>query len=324
MIAAGRGAALTRQLLAFGRRQALDPTIVDINHVVGDIERMTRRLVGDAITVSYELDPDLGLVLADESQLEQIILNLAINASDAMPSGGSLVISTQNVELRSLPEALDLEPGEYVRLAVTDTGHGMNVATVARALEPFFTTKADAHGTGLGLAMVAGVVAQLGGGVRIISEPDVGTTVSVSFPRAYVDAADRSHGDPEHVPRGSERILLVEDESVIRRLLTEILSDLGYVVTAADSGEGAIAEFGASRFDAVVTDWMMPGMTGRALVDRLAELGSKLPVLFVSGYAPGRVIEKPGGDESFLQKPFTCDELAHQLRDLLDRTGVVA
>jgi two-component system, cell cycle sensor histidine kinase and response regulator CckA len=321
--AADRGSALTRQLLAFSRRQVLEPTTLDLNRIVRDMQRMLGRMIGADVALSIDLEPELGAVLADHAQLEQVLANLALNARDAMPSGGRLSISTRNVELKSAVESLDLEPGKYVRLSVTDTGHGMDAATVARALEPFFTTKPESHGTGLGLAMVHGIVTQSGGGLRILSEPGEGTTVSISFPRAPAGAAELPVGvQAPPATGGPERVLLVEDEVAVRRLLGEMLSELGYDVVAADCGAAAIERFAEGSFDVVVTDFIMPGMTGRELVDRLANLGADPLVLFVSGYAPDSGLENARGRESFLQKPFTSDELARRLRILLDSASV--
>jgi two-component system, cell cycle sensor histidine kinase and response regulator CckA len=303
----------------------LEPTTQDLNQIVRDMQRMLGRMIGADVALSIDLEPELGAVLADHAQLEQVLANLALNARDAMPFGGRLSISTRNVELKSAAEVLDLEPGKYVRLSVNDTGHGMDAATVARALEPFFTTKSESHGTGLGLAMVHGIVTQSGGGLRILSEPGEGTTISISFPRASVGAAEppvEVQAPPAH--GGRERVLLVEDEVAVRRLLSEMLSVLGYDVVAADCGAAAIECSAEGSFDVIVSDFIMPGMTGRELVDRLTQLGADPLVLFVSGYAPDSVLESTRSRESFLQKPFTSDELARRVRALLDSVSVAA
>jgi hypothetical protein len=324
--ATSRGAALTRQLLAFSRRQVLEPTIVDLNRIVTDMERMLGRMIGEDIALSIDLEPELDCVLADQAQIEQVVANLVVNARDAMPQGGHLSISTRNVELRTAAEALDLARGPYVRLAVTDSGFGMDATTVARALEPFFSTKDESHGTGLGLAMVDGIVAQSGGGVRIISEPGVGTTIAINLPRAdgAATAVDPLRTLEAPGRGGTERILLVEDEPAVRRLLAEMLSEIGYRVTAADCAASALECFADGEFDLLITDFIMPGMTGRQLVDALAEAGKSPLALFVSGYAPEGSIEEAHGREGYLQKPFGSEELAERVRGLLDLPEIVA
>ena len=307
--AAERAAALTRQLLAFSRRQALAPVDLDLNEVVRELERMLGRLIGDDVLLRVELAPTPLHVRADRSQLEQVVLNLVVNARDAMPRGGTIVVSTAPFD--------DGAGGRWVRLEVSDTGCGMDEATAARAFEPFFTTKGDDRGTGLGLATVHGIATQSGGRVRLRTAPGRGATISIELPAVAAPSATRAWPETERrTAPGGGRVLLVEDDAVVRRLLESMLAELGYDVAAAGDGAAALALGGA--FDLVVTDHMLPGMTGPELVERLGP--SAPPVLYVSGYAPAAA-DAPGpagGRAGFLQKPFGVDELARAARELLD------
>jgi two-component system cell cycle sensor histidine kinase/response regulator CckA len=322
--ATDRASALTHQLIAFSKGLTLELTVLDVNDVVRAMEQMLGRVLGDDLEVSIDLEPELWPVRADAGQLEQVVANLALNARDAMPEGGRLSIRTQNVKLNGDAASLDLEPGQYVRLSVTDTGIGMDDATVARAFEPFFTMKDEASGSGLGLAMVHGIVAQSGGTVRIESEPGRGATVVVHLPRVEAMVAERPAA-PERIAAttgGTERILVVEDDPAVRRLCVKVLELLGYHVTEADRGSTAIEAVTTAEepFDIIVTDFVMPGMTGRQLVDHLVTLGASPPTLFMSGYAPGSDADALGTGDSaaFLQKPFASAELARRVRGLLD------
>jgi PAS domain S-box-containing protein len=325
--AARRAAALTRQLLAFSRRQVLQPRVLDLNTVVADVEKMMRRLISENIQIVTAPAPGLGNVRADAGQLEQVLMNLAINARDAMPSGGRLVIETANVELdetyaRVNPEA---RPGPHVVLAVSDTGHGMDARTMARIFEPFFTTKDEGKGTGLGLATVYGIVRQSGGTVNVYSEPGHGTTFKVYLPR--VDAeGEADAAAPLAAPvGGSETILLVEDADALRLLVRELLEDAGYSILDAEAPDKALALIASTPgpIHLVLTDMVMPRMSGQEFAARLATLRPAARVVFMSGYSDQAVAEQgtlsPGA--LFLQKPFTMDALMRTVRRALDAEG---
>ncbi|MDE3024328.1 MAG: PAS domain S-box protein, partial [Acidobacteriota bacterium] len=258
VLAAERAASLTRQLLAFSRRQVIQPVVLDLNAVVQDTQRMLARMVGDDVEMSLALDPSLRYVLADAAQLEQVLANLLVNARDAMPSGGRVTITTENVLMNGDAASLDLTPGPYVRLCIEDTGIGMDEETVAHAFEPFFTTKGDGDGSGLGLSTVHGIVAQSGGGIRIESAPGAGTRVCIHLPAVEGDLRPaRETSGTTRVRGGAERILLAEDDPVIRRLLKRELERLGYAVTTAADATEALAAGAGARFDLLVTDFML-------------------------------------------------------------------
>ena len=322
MMAAGqRSKALTRQLLAFSRRQVLRPEVLDLNSLVREFEKMLRRLIGEDIELILDLAPDIGPVLADPGQLEQVLLNLAVNARDAMPRGGRLQIGTIEEAL-----AADLSPehprtkGErYVSLVVTDSGSGIDRAIIGRIFDPFFTTKEVGRGTGLGLSTVYGIVQQSGGHISVQSEPGHGTTFRVFLPRTQATGESRSARPPELVPHGAgEQILLVEDDEVLRRLVSTILSRLGYRVTVAANGGEALllVEQQGLRPDLLVTDIVMPILGGPELVARLHTRFPSLRALYMSGYADDEI--RASGmlrdDAPFIQKPFTIADLARTLR----------
>jgi signal transduction histidine kinase/ActR/RegA family two-component response regulator len=322
---AGHAAALTRQLLAFSRRQVVQPRIVDVNEAVERVERIVSRLIGEDVTITVALDPAAGRVLVDPAQLEQVLLNLAVNARDAMPRGGRLTIRTGSADPAKADASrpLGLAPGWYVTLAMTDTGVGMDAATRTRIFEPFFTTKTLGKGTGLGLATVHGIVAQAGGQVAVESEPGEGATFTVYLPRveAVSDSSDGPLG--EELPPGIETILLVEDEPAVRDLARELLTRQGYRVLDATSGEGAIrqAEGHLGQIDLLLTDVVMPGMSGGELGVRLQAVRPDLALLYTTGYTDD-VIVRHGVDEgraAFLTKPFTPAELLRKVREVLDR-----
>jgi two-component system cell cycle sensor histidine kinase/response regulator CckA len=320
---ADRAASLTRQLLAFSRKQVLQPRPLDLNHVVEGMGKMLRRLIGEDVQVLTRLDPDVRLVEADPSQLEQVIMNLAVNARDAMPDGGTLTIETQNVALDRVDAAWGIQPGFYAQLAITDTGIGMDVAVRAQIFEPFFTTKPVGQGTGLGLSTVYGIVKQSGGHITVYSEPGVGTTFKVYLPHVAPPESEPARGPaPERFPRGSETIVLVDDDEGARAVSRRILQRAGYtVLSAADAVEAMrlVGEAGG-RVDLVITDVVMPGLGGRDLVSHLRETFPELRVLFVSGYTEEGV-RKHGvldADSAFLEKPFTAERLAQTVRELLD------
>ena len=323
--AAARATALTRQLLAFSRRQVLQPTVLSLNAVVTHAENLLGRLMGEDVALVTRLDPALGSVKADAGQLEQVIMNLAVNARDAMPGGGTLTIETRNVEIggaaAGAPESV-VPPGGYVLLRVADTGTGMDAGTRARIFEPFFTTKEPGKGTGLGLATVYGIVKQSGGYIFVDSEPGRGAAFRVYLSRlAEPAAAGAARPLPPKSVAGSETVLLVEDEEAVRAVACQSLRRLGYTVLEARNGESAAQLAAAQGAIAIlVTDVVMPGMNGRALADRLRARRPRLKVLFVSGYADNAVLQdgvlEPG--LSFLQKPFTPEGLAQKVREVLD------
>ncbi|MGE5689270.1 MAG: PAS domain S-box protein [Pseudomonadota bacterium] len=319
-----RAAELTRQLLAFSRKQVLQPKVLDLNGVVGGMEDMLARVLGEHIALATRLDPALGQTKADPGQVEQVLLNLAINARDAMPRGGRLTIETANVELDDAFVAghVGAVAGDYVMLAVRDTGTGMDRETLARVFEPFFTTKAPGEGTGLGLATVYGIVKQTGGSVWAYSELGRGTAFKVYLPRVWEEA--RPEAEPQGRPslNGRETVLLVEDEDVVRALVSEMLGAAGYRVLEAPDGASALAaaEAYAGEIDVLMSDVVMPGMTGQELAGRLVGARPRVRVLFTSGYTEdaiaGHGVLSPG--TAFLEKPFTSSQLAVKLRSLLD------
>jgi PAS domain S-box-containing protein len=319
-----RAASLTRQLLAFSRRQMLDPTVLDLNEVVADLKRMLGRLIGEDVELVTLHARGLWPVEADRSQIEQVIMNLALNARDAMPNGGRLTIETANAELDAGPLGGDGpdEPGPYVMLSVRDTGLGMDAETKAHLFEPFFTTKPQGKGTGLGLATIYGIVRQSGGYILVDSEPGSGAEFRVYLPR--------TEGIPVRIEtmvrpgsrRGSETILLVEDEDSVRALASRVLRGSGYTVIEAPNADGALEK--VARFSApielLITDVVMPRISGPELAQLLATRCPDTRVLFISGYAHDAVIRERGLVEgaAFLQKPFTADGLLSKLREVLD------
>ena len=323
--AAARAAGLTRQLLAFSRKQVLQLQAVNVNAIVTDIEKMLRRLIGEDISLSTHLDPDLALISADPGQLEQVLLNLAVNARDAMPDGGALTLTTDNADLSEehSNRHMGAVPGKYIMLAVTDTGTGMTKEVQQRLFEPFYTTKGAGKGTGLGLATVHGIVKQLGGDVYVYSEVGHGTTFKVYFPHLTttpepVVAAQESR----EAPRGSETILLAEDDDALRSLGARVLGAFGYRVLVARTGAEAlrIVANHEGPIDLVATDVVMPEMSGSQLVAEVLKARPGIRVLFMSGYTDDEVMRRGviDGQTAFLQKPFTPDVLAHKVRAVLD------
>jgi len=323
-----RAAALTRQLLAFSRKQILQPEVLCLNEVVSGMTKMLRRMIPEDVELVAVLDPALERVKLDPTQMEQVLMNLAVNARDAMPKGGKLTLETANVELdlaysRSHPE---VQPGNYVMLAVSDTGCGMDEATQARIFEPFFTTKEKSKGTGLGLSTVYGIVKQSGGSIFVYSEPGKGTAFKIYLPR--VDEVPGERGPVVEkrpgpaLPQGAETVLVAEDDETLRRLIYEILQSSGYAVLEAGRGEEALRLAGehAGPIHLLITDMVMPGMGGRDLAVRLAALRPGTRVLYVSGYTDDAIVRhgvlEPG--LAFLQKPFKPEALLHKVREVLE------
>ncbi len=325
--AALRAAELTRQLLAFSRQQVLTPRVLDLNALVAGVEKILRRLIGEDIALHTTLAPALGAVRADPSQLEQVVMNLAVNARDAMPHGGKLTIETANVELDDAyaHEHPPVTPGRYLLLAVSDTGTGMDAKTKARLFEPFFTTKERGKGTGLGLSTVYGIVKQSGGYIWVYSEPGHGTTFKIYLPRVegkVETAAPAPAPAPSGSRGGSETVLVVEDHGDVRRLTHKVLESRGYTVLVAANGPEAlrVAAQHTGPIQLLVTDVVMPGMSGREVGLLLAPQRPEMRVLYLSGYADESIVHhgvlEPG--LAFLQKPFTPEGLARKVRDVLD------
>jgi two-component system, cell cycle sensor histidine kinase and response regulator CckA len=322
--AGDRAAALTAQLLAFSRRQLIQPSVININTVVQDTERMLSRLIGEDIELVMRLAPDLGLIEADTGQIQQIVMNLAINSRDAMEDGGTLLIETCNIMLDESYRAThpELRPGPHVMLAITDTGSGMSPAVRARLFEPFFTTKELGKGTGLGLATVYGMVKQSGGWIWVYSEPNRGTTFKIYLPRTDKAPATRKPVRKLSL-RGHETILVVEDEAEVRKLALAGLSDFGYTVHGASTGREAIdfcREF-SGIIDLVLTDVIMTDMNGREVARRIGQVRPETSILFMSGYTANVIAHHGVLEEGveYLQKPFTPDSLAQKVREVLER-----
>jgi PAS domain S-box-containing protein len=323
--AAERASLLTRQLLAFSRKQVLKPQVLDLNKIVGGMEEMLRRLLGEDIDLAVVLAVGLGKVMADPGQIEQVVMNLAVNARDAMPDGGKLTIETAYVELDDVysSQHVGTKPGPYVMLSVSDTGCGMDERTRARLFEPFFTTKQTGKGTGLGLATVYGIVKQSGGSIWVYSEPGHGTTFKVYLPResSGKETAERA---PQVTTgaAGTETILVVEDEDAVRNLAKRILELAGYTVLTAANGGEALGICGKQQGSVglVLTDVVMPGMNGKELADRLASLYPNLRVLYMSGYTDDAIVHRgvlaPG--THFIGKPFNAADLTRMVRKVLD------
>jgi len=325
--AAEHAADLTKQLLAFSRKQVLAPQVLDLNAVVIEIEPMLRRLIGEDIDLVTAPARGLGNVKADPTQIKQILLNLAVNAQDAMPQGGKLTIETENVELDQHYARLhpDVASGTYVMLAVTDTGSGMDEETRSRIFEPFFTTKAPGMGTGLGLATVYGIVKQSSGAISVYSEPGLGTAFKVYLPRVLEPADAVATARPAGPRGGSETVLLVEDNEMVRTLTCEILKRQGYTVVEARHGADALdlARRYHGPIHLLLTDVVMPEMSGPELVSRLAPIRPQMKIIYMSGYTADAIDHQGMLDEGieFLPKPIGLDTLVRKLREVLDGRG---
>jgi PAS domain S-box-containing protein len=323
--AADRGATLTRQLLAFSRQQVLQPEVLDLNNTLANINSMLRHLIGEDIEVVVFPGKDLGRVKADPGEIDQVILNLAVNARDAMPYGGKLTLQTENVDLDEelASSHYPLRAGRYVMLSVSDTGCGMDAETQKHIFEPFFTTKEKGKGTGLGLATVHGIVHQSGGFIYVYSELGSGSIFKIYLPR--VDRAAepaKSHQAVEHHTRGSATILVVEDEAMVRDLTLEVLKESGYTVIAAERPDDAlrISRQNQGRIDLLLTDVVMPGMSGLELAERLKPERPEMKVLYVSGYTADAVVRRGMSDPqtAFLQKPFAPGALVRKVREVIE------
>lgn len=321
---------LTRQLLGFGRQQLVARHVLNLNDVVSGMERMLRPLLGEDIKLVTRLSADLGGVEADYGQLEQVVMNLALNARDAMRGGGRLTIETLDADL---PEGyayrhigMDIPAGRYVMLTVSDTGHGMTPEVKARLFEPFFTTKPTTQNTGLGLATVYGIVVQSGGYLWVDSEPGKGTTFKICLPLVDQEQGLSEAPIPPVTSRlGHEKILLVEDEDAVRSVASRVLLNQGYTILQARNGQEALSlmqDLGET-LDLVLTDVVMPDMSGPTLAEQLRARWPTLKLLYMSGYAVGDKVppgsEQPG--DSFLQKPFSAEDLVHKVREVLDATA---
>jgi len=327
--ASERAAGLTRQLLAFSRRQVLQPRELDLNGVLLPMESMIQRLIGEHIHLSMSLEPKLGWTRADPAQIEQVVLNLAVNARDAMLDGGQLSITTTNLEVgeESAGGLLGVQAGQYIRLTVRDTGCGIRSEVQAHIFEPFFTTKGLGKGTGLGLSTVYGIVQQSNGHLTFESEPGQGTAFHIHLPRIQLGPQHPhpSSAVPDGRPRGHETILLAEDNELVRTMARVCLQKGGYRVIEADSGEEALRKFLAEgdRIHFLLTDVVMPGMNGKELADRIQALRPGMKVLFMSGYTEEVLVRFGGSLEgiSLLDKPFTPTVLLQRIRDLIDEVG---
>ncbi len=318
-----RSAALTRQLLAFSRQQTLQPKALDLNVLIRNLEKMLGRLIGENIDLKLELADDLYRVMADPGQIEQVIMNLVVNARDAMPDGGKITIETANVELDELyaRNHMGVSPGKYVMLAISDTGHGMDKDTLSKIFDPFFTTKEKGKGTGLGLSTVYGIVKQSGGNILVYSEPEKGTTFKIYLPETKAQPHEEKEEEAPIESSAGEHILVVEDEEALRNLAGEILKRLGYRVTVAANGGEALLliEKKGLKPDLLITDVIMPNMSGKELVEILRENHPHLKVLYMSGYTDNAIVHHGVLDAGvhFIQKPFTINDFASKVQQVL-------
>ena len=324
--AAERAARLTQQLLAFSRKQIIEPKVLNLNDLIADLNAMLVRLIREDIKIQILPGKDIGAVKVDAGQFQQVLVNLVVNARDAMPGGGKIVIETSNAELDDgyCSRHPYVKPGRFVMVAVSDTGHGMSEEVKAHIFEPFFTTKAKGSGTGLGLATTYGAVKQAGGSIEVYSEVGMGTTFKIYLPRVEGEASKLVRDDqPQKLLGGTETVLLVEDEDIVRDLCVRVLDELGYRVLQAGNGDEAIAlAMGhGGRIDLLLTDVVMPGMSGRELANRLTRIHPETRVLFTSGYTDNAIVHHGVLDEgvSFIGKPYSPSALAKKVREVLDK-----
>jgi CheY-like chemotaxis protein len=323
--AANRSANLTRQLLAFSRRQTIQPMVIDLNEQLAGMNRLLDRILGEDISLRFTLAANLWPVCIDVTQLDQILANLAANSRDAMPHGGTLTVETVNITLDQeyCETVVGASPGDFVKLSISDSGCGMDAETLAHVFEPFFTTKPEGGGTGLGLATVFGIVKQNQGAIRVYSEPGEGTSVSLYFPRVRGEAVAPVKSVEQPPTTGVETILLVEDQAQLRRLAKRILTELGYTVLDAATPADALtlSEHHPGEIQLLLTDVIMPLMNGRDLEARVRQLRPGVKTIFMSGYPAETIAHRgvldPGVD--FVQKPFTGDSLALKVREVLSR-----
>jgi nitrogen-specific signal transduction histidine kinase len=326
--AADRAASLTNQLLAFSRKQVLQPRLLQLNEVVRSMDKMLRRLIGEDIELSTTFDSKLGNVKADPGQIEQVIMNLTVNARDAMPCGGKLTMSTSNITIDQETKFRNrtLEAGEYVMLAISDNGAGMTGDVKAHLFEPFFTTKGLGKGTGLGLATCYGIICQSGGDIRAYSELNSGTTFKIYLPRTDATLEPAANEDLETLPAGTESILLVEDDPSVRDLAAIILRNCGYQVQESSNAFEALRCIKRNRgYDLVVTDVIMPQMSGKELYDQIKGQLPQIKVLLMSGYTDDALAHHGVLDEKlfFLEKPFSPQKLARKVRGVLDTPAII-
>jgi len=321
-----RAGALTQQLLAFSRKQIIEPKVLHLDSLVAEMHKMLTRLIGEDISIQVTTGKSPGSVKVDPGQFQQVLMNLAVNARDAMPGGGKIVIETSNVDLDENYCALHpyVTPGRFVMLAISDTGQGMSEEVKTHIFEPFFTTKERGSGTGLGLATTYGAVRQAGGSIEVYSEVGIGTTIIIYLPRVEGEAANPVSDDrPTDLPGGTETVLVVEDEAIVRTLCVQILERMGYKVVQARNGTEAIAvaQGYGERIDLLLTDVVMPGMNGSELATQLVLHHPEMKVLFTSGYTDDAISRHGILDEgvSFIGKPYTLSALAKKVRGVLDR-----
>jgi PAS domain S-box-containing protein len=320
-----RATDLVKQLLAFSRKQIIEPRVLDLNGVVVKMDKMLRRIIGEDLEMVTLLASGLWPVKVDPAQIEQVIINLAVNARDAMPKGGKLTIETANVVLDDnyVAAHLEAQPGEHVLLTISDTGSGMSDEVQAHIFEPFFTTKEQGKGTGLGLATVFGIIKQSGGNIQVYSEEGLGTTFKIYLPRAEeVSLATTQSDQAGDIPRGTETVLLAEDEATVRNLTAELLRTQGYTVLEADNGEEGLrlAQEHRETIQLLLTDVVMPQMGGKELARRLRAIHPEIKILFVSGYTDDAIVHHGvlESEVAFIQKPFSAVTLARKVRDVLD------
>ncbi|HKW88913.1 MAG TPA: PAS domain S-box protein [Candidatus Acidoferrales bacterium] len=323
-----RAASLTRQLLAFSRKQVLEPKVLNLNTVVSEVDKMLRRLIGENIELEIEIERSLGHVKADRSQVEQVIMNLVVNSRDAMPNGGTLTIKTSNAVLsdKDCEHYRYVIPGKYILLEVRDTGCGMDEETQSHIFEPFFTTKESGKGTGLGLATVYGIIKQSGGFIWVDSVPNKGAAFRIYLPQVEEtpEAPQKAETAPAHI-LAAQTILLVEDEQSLRKLTQKILADVGYTVFEAKDASQAmeVASGTNAEIDLLLTDMIMPGLSGRALAEKLSPIRPKMKVLFMSGYTDGEIAPQGVLDPkmTILRKPFKWEELTKTVKQVLTSEG---